>query len=103
MKSEDDLQLNEEKLVSENTERIIENELIPVIAASETSGIGILTTELKPPPIGLCPKNIWERNVKIKRLNEVSSAIARYYQAGLKINPEWIEEYNELVEIVSKY
>ena len=24
-------------------------------------------------------------------------AIARYYDAGMKINIEWIEEYNELV------
>ena len=52
------------------------------------------------PPLGLCPKDIWERNNKVGRLNEVRGAIARYYDAGLKIKVEWIEEYNELIEIV---
>lgn len=30
-------------------------------------------------------------------------AIARYYNAGLKVNIEWVEEYNELVECVGKH
>ncbi len=53
--------------------------------------------EIKP-PIGVCPKDIWERNNKVKRLNDIREAIARYYDAGLKIKVEWIEEYNELIE-----
>ena len=52
------------------------------------------------PPLGLPPKHIWERNKRVDRLNEVRGAIARYYDAGLKINVEWIEEYNELIELV---
>ena len=46
------------------------------------------------PPIELRPK--FESNKE--RLNEVRSAIVRYYDAELKIPIEWIEEYNELIE-----
>ena len=46
------------------------------------------------PPIGLMPRKFWDE----KRLNEVSSAIARYINACRPVPPEWIEEYNELVE-----
>ena len=53
------------------------------------------------PPLGVCPKDIWERNNRVDRLHEVRGAIVRYYDAGLKINIEWIEEYNELIESVS--
>ena len=45
------------------------------------------------PPIGLRPKWVSDK----ERLNEVRSAIVRYYDAELKIPIEWIEEYNELV------
>ena len=52
------------------------------------------------PPLGLIPKKFHDERVKLERFNEVCGAIARYYDAGLKINIEWIEEYNELVESV---
>ena len=55
------------------------------------------------PPLGLIPKNFHDERVKVKRFNEVCGAIARYYNAELKINIEWIEEYNELVECVGKH
>jgi hypothetical protein len=55
------------------------------------------------PPLGLIPKKIHDERVKMERFNEVCGAISRYYNAGLKINIEWIEEYNELVECVGKY
>lgn len=55
------------------------------------------------PPLGLMPKKFHDERVKVERFNEVRGAIARYYDAGLKINIEWIEEYNELVECVSKH
>ena len=52
------------------------------------------------PPLGLIPKKLYDEQIKVERFNEVCGAIARYYDAGLKINIEWIEEYNELVECV---
>ena len=55
------------------------------------------------PPLGLIPKKFHDERVKAKRFNEVCGAIARYYDAGMKINIEWIEEYNELVECVGKH
>lgn len=55
------------------------------------------------PPLGLMPKVIHERNTKIERLNAVCGAIARYYDAGMKIKIEWIEEYNELIECVGEH
>lgn len=54
------------------------------------------------PPLGLCPKDIWERNNRVDRLNEVRGAITRYYDAGLKIEIEWIEEYNELIKLIKQ-
>ena len=46
------------------------------------------------PPIGLRPK--WASDKE--RLNEVRSAIVRYYDAELKIPVEWIKEHNELID-----
>jgi len=46
------------------------------------------------PPIGLRPKWVSDK----ERLNEVRSAVVRYYDAELKIPIEWIEEYNELID-----
>lgn len=45
------------------------------------------------PPIGIMPKKIADKN----RFNELCGAITRYYQAGLEIKVEWINEYNEYV------
>ena len=55
----------------------------------------------KKPPIGLIPKEFHEIQVKQSRFNDVCGAITRYYNEGLKINIEWIEEYNELVEYLT--
>ena len=46
------------------------------------------------PPIGLKPKWLSDK----ERLNEVRSAIVRYYRAELKIPIEWVKEYNELID-----
>jgi hypothetical protein len=54
------------------------------------------------PPLGLIPKRFYDQRVKVERFNEVCGAIARYYDARLKIKIEWIEEYNELVEYMNK-
>ena len=50
--------------------------------------------EIVKTPIGLRPKWIIDK----ERLNEVRSAIVRYYDAELKIPIEWIEEYNQLID-----
>jgi len=54
------------------------------------------------PPLGLIPKILHDDLVKVERFNEVCGAIARYYDARLKIKIEWIEEYNELVDYMNK-
>jgi hypothetical protein len=52
--------------------------------------------------LGLIPKRFYNQRVKVERFNEVCGAIARYYDARLKIKIEWIEEYNELVDYLNK-
>lgn len=66
-------------------------------------GIGAVSGNAIRPPLGLIPKKFHDERVKVERFNEVCGAIARYYDAGMKINIEWIEEYNELVECVGKH
>ena len=66
-------------------------------------GIGAVSGSATRPPLGLIPKKFHDKRVKVERFNEVCGAIARYYNAGMKINIEWIEEYNELVESVGKH
>lgn len=65
--------------------------------------IGAVSGSAIRPPLGLMPKKFYDERVNIERFNEVCGAISRYYNAGLKINIEWIEEYNELVECVGKH
>ena len=48
----------------------------------------------KKPPVGLRPKFIAD----MERLDEIGAATLRYLNAGVKIPPEWIEEYNELAD-----
>jgi len=48
------------------------------------------------PPLGLLPKRL----VQEKRFLDVCDAICRYYNADMKIPVEWIEEYNELIDIL---
>jgi hypothetical protein len=57
----------------------------------------------KRPPIGLIPKQFANVKLNIKgRFDDVCGAIQRYLDAGLKINPEWIQEYNELIQYFNK-
>jgi hypothetical protein len=58
--------------------------------------------EVTKAPIGLIPKRFHEWKVKATRLEEIQAAISRYYEAGLKINIEWVEEYNELVQYLEE-
>ena len=66
------------------------------------SDLGAVSGSAIKPPLGLIPKKFHDEQVKVERFNEVCGAIARYYDAGMKINIEWIEEYNELVESVGR-
>lgn len=54
-------------------------------------------TSTTPVPIGVKPKWLHDELVNKERFEDLCGAISRYYNAGLKINPEWIEEYNELL------
>lgn len=70
------------------------------LAAKEMTGGGVLNHPKT--PIGIIPKKHHERLVKTERFNELLGAITRYFEANLKINIEWIEEYNELVDKIDK-
>ena len=65
--------------------------------------LGAVSGNAIEPPLGLIPKKFHDEQVKVKRFNEVCRAIAEYYDARLKINIQWIEEYNELVECVGEH
>ena len=55
--------------------------------------------EVKKPPIGIYPKNIWES----KRFSELKGAINRYLDASLPVSEDWIFEYNELAKRVKHH
>lgn len=48
--------------------------------------------KVEKPPLGVMPKRHWLNN----RLLELHRAINERINANMTINPEWIEEYNEL-------
>lgn len=50
------------------------------------------------PPLGLTPRWLMDE----KRQTEILAAIDRFGEAGKPIPAEWIEEYNEIVERLSK-
>jgi hypothetical protein len=50
------------------------------------------------PPLGLMPKKYYYEQVKNERFKQVCEAITKYYNAGLHINIEWVDEYNELIK-----
>jgi hypothetical protein len=62
----------------------------------------VIDTAVKP-PLGLTPEKFHNEIVKTARFNEVCGAISRYYNAGLEINIEWIEEYNDLIRFFNKH
>lgn len=66
-------------------------------------GLGAVSGSSIKPPLGLIPKKFHDERVKAERFNEVCGAITRYYNDGMKINIEWIQEYNELVESLGKH
>ena len=48
----------------------------------------------KKPPIGIKPQYIHDE----QRVRELRACIARYMQAGCKLDPLWVKEYNEIIE-----
>lgn len=50
------------------------------------------------PPIGLVPKHIR----LAQRKEEIKAAIFRYIESKKQIKEEWIEEYNEIIELEIK-
>ena len=50
------------------------------------------------PPLGIMPRVLFEEHKNIERYYDLCGVISRYYNAGMKINPAWIEEYNDLIE-----
>ena len=56
--------------------------------------------ELKQPQIGLVPKEIWAKNIRIDRHNLIVSAIKRYNQTDKQIPSEWLSELIELEEYI---
>lgn len=48
----------------------------------------------KKPPLGIMPKQVHD---EIRR-RDLGEAIVRYIEASLLVPPEWVEEYNELIE-----
>ena len=52
------------------------------------------------PPIGLMPKFIYQHNNNVNRFNAILKAIIGYHEAGIKIPIEWVEEYNELIDLL---
>lgn len=57
-----------------------------------------MNTDVNEPPIGLIPKEHYERQKTASRFKDVCGAITRYYNASLPINIEWVEEYNEILK-----
>jgi len=55
--------------------------------------------QIQKPPLGLTPKRFWMRN----RMNEIEMAIGRVIAFNnttdkpMKINEDWVEEYNEMI------
>ena len=61
----------------------------------------ILVTNKKPaekPPLGLVPRYIR----LAQRKEEIKAAIFRYIESKKQIKEEWIEEYNEIIELEIK-
>ena len=71
-------------------------------AQSQPSCLADVSGSAKP-PLGLIPKKFHDEKVKLERFKDVCGAITRYYSDGRKIDIEWILEYNELIDAVSKH
>jgi phage gp29-like protein len=50
------------------------------------------------PPLGLLPMKLHND----KRIEDITEAVVRYFEFGMAIPKEWIEEYNDLIEKKAK-
>lgn len=51
-------------------------------------------TPANKPPLGIKPRRIHDE----ERVRELRACIARYMQAGYHLDPDWVSEYNEIIE-----
>jgi hypothetical protein len=51
------------------------------------------------PPLGVIPKWLWIEKMNNDRIDQLKAAIKRSMDANHRVPPEWVEEYNELVNI----
>jgi len=72
------------------------------IAGVKQFKIPFFSDGVNKPPLGLTPRAFYKLESKSERFNQVRGAILRYYNCGLKIKTEWIEEYNCLVDKIGK-
>lgn len=54
------------------------------------------------PPLGLIPRHMFEQATKHERIADIKRAMIRYLEAGERISPKWLEEYNELIASAQK-
>ena len=50
------------------------------------------------PPIGIIPRDIHERNVRVNRINDLMETIERYKNNGLEVKEAWVTELYELID-----
>jgi hypothetical protein len=50
------------------------------------------------PPLGVMPKEYYDRHCTVIRFKELKRAISEYTEAKLTVNPEWIKEHNHLLD-----
>lgn len=53
-------------------------------------------------PLGITPKKLFYENIQRERFEQLCQVITEYFNRGEKIKVEWIEEYNELIEVLKK-
>lgn len=53
------------------------------------------------PPLGVIPKKYWQQQVNTSRVIDLARAIKSYAEEGLPVDPEWVKEYNELLEVIN--
>jgi hypothetical protein len=53
---------------------------------------------MEKPPTGVMPKEYYDKHCIMIRFKELKRAISEYTEAKLIVNPEWIKEYNHLID-----
>jgi hypothetical protein len=55
------------------------------------------------PPLGILPKDVFFRDIKIERFEQIKRTISNYMISNMVVKIEWIEEYNELLGELRNY